>query len=110
MSLGDPRSLSWAWLEAPLLVPNRASPNSAWSPRAIHGMTTVSPSLCQGLGAAPRLTDTLTSPRMQQGARGGRDRGRHPLPVAVSLGMLPLHLRLDTARPLPPAVNTFINH
>lgn len=38
------------------------------------GMTRVSPCLCQGLWAPPQLTDTPPPP-MQQGARGGWDRG-----------------------------------
>lgn len=44
--LGDPRSLSWAWLEAPLLGPNWATPSSAWSPQAIYDTTTMVPPPC----------------------------------------------------------------
>lgn len=103
MCLGNPRSLSWPWLEPPLLVPSRASPGSAWSPRATHGMTMVSLFV-------PGPVGNSTADRHPHLPPGGWDRSRHLLPVAVSLGMLPLHSHLDTARPLPPAVNTFINH
>lgn len=61
--LGDPGRLSWAWLEAPSLGFNGATPSSTWSSRAICDTTVVSPSLCQ---AAPQPTDIPGSPRMDQ--------------------------------------------